>query len=138
MSLPPLNSRKVGKPEGPTQPANSILLARWVKSALCPIVVGFPGFSGFLGCEGLLDFRGGQILSARLAVSRSWSVAGRTVTLTVSRPTPGAGMCANVEWSPCEPNSLTREELALYRLHRDEAIAAIAIELGVRAAVLDL
>jgi hypothetical protein len=47
-------------------------------------------------------------------------------------------MCAAVEWSPSEPNSLTREELSLYRLGRDWAIAEIAAELGINVAVLDL
>lgn len=77
-------------------------------------------------------------MSAEAAVTRSWSVAGRTVTLSAPRPKPGAVMCATVEWSPSEPSSLTREELALYRLHRNEAIAEIAAVLGIRAAVLDL
>ena len=77
-------------------------------------------------------------MNAEAAISRSWAVGDRTVTLTVPRSRPGAVMCAAVEWSPSEPNSLTGQELALYRIGRNEAIAEIAAELGIRAAVLDL
>lgn len=78
-------------------------------------------------------------MSAEAAVAvRSWPVGERTCTLTVQRPKPGAVINAVAEWTPTQPVRLTAEEWAQYRAGRNHALAGIAADLGINAAVLDL
>lgn len=72
------------------------------------------------------------------AVSRTWSVGSRTVTLTIPRPAPGGPVIATAEWSPSEPTRLSNEEWRQYRFGRNQAIEQLAVELGISVAVLDL
>ncbi len=75
--------------------------------------------------------------TAALAV-RSWTVNAYTCTLTVQRPKPGAVVACSIEWSPNTPNRLSDAELQTYRRGRNEALASIAAELGISAAVVEV
>ena len=78
-------------------------------------------------------------MSAETALlSRSWAVGARTVTLTIPRPKPGGAVYCTAEWSPSEPSRMSVDELAQYRAGRNHALAAIAAELGINVAVLEL
>ncbi len=72
------------------------------------------------------------------ALTRSWPVGERTCTLTVPKRKPGAVMSACVEWSPNPPARMTAAEWHEYRAGRNAAIAELAAELGINAAVVDL
>lgn len=71
-------------------------------------------------------------------VARSWRVGLRLCTLTIPRPDSGAAVCATVEWSPTVPTKLSGSEFREYRRGRDDAIRALAGELGGAIAVIDL
>lgn len=68
------------------------------------------------------------------ALTATWRVGHRTVTLTVPTPQPGAVVHACFEWTPDLPQRLSPHELAQYRAGRDRALA----RLGVRLAVLEV
>lgn len=72
------------------------------------------------------------------ALVRSWPVGSRTATLTVPRPAPGSVLSAVIEWSPDAPRGLSGAEWKQYRDGRNAALAEVAAELGVSAAVLDV
>lgn len=69
---------------------------------------------------------------------RSWQVGNRTCMMTVPRPQPGRPVHLAIEWSPTMPRRLSRGELAQYRAGRNAAIADVARELGVTAALLEV
>lgn len=69
---------------------------------------------------------------------RSWSVGDRTCTLTVPRPKLGVVGHAVIDWTPTAPTKLSVDELQQYRAGRNVALASIALELGITAAVLEL
>lgn len=70
--------------------------------------------------------------------SRSWKVGQRTVTLTVSRPTPGRDARAGFEWEPDAPTKLSDDEWAEYRSGRHAALTEIAATLHINVGVLDV
>lgn len=70
------------------------------------------------------------------AVTRSWSVGERTVTMTLRRPRAGAAIEACMEWSPTVPSRLSAAEWGEYRAGRDAAFAEGVAVLGIKAAVL--
>ncbi len=77
-------------------------------------------------------------MTATAAITRSWSVGQRTVTLTVPAVIPrGGALNVLMEWDDL-PDHLTDAEMAEYRAGRDRAIREIAEQLGVRAAVWEL
>lgn len=71
------------------------------------------------------------------AVTRSWSVGERNVTLTVPRPSKGRPMAAACEWSPDVPVRLSPMEWREYVAGRTAALAEVAAELGLHVAVID-
>lgn len=78
-------------------------------------------------------------MSAEAALlTRSWKVGHRTCTLTAPRPVQGQALCAAMEWTPSEPKRLTPAELEQYRAGRNQAVAEIARELRINAAVIEL
>ena len=78
-------------------------------------------------------------MSGEAAVAvRSWPVGERTCTVTMQRLKPGAVVHMVVEWSPSQPKRLTADEWAQYRTGRNSALADIAVEMGINAAVLEL
>jgi hypothetical protein len=56
----------------------------------------------------------------------------------MQRPRQGALVCCAVEWAPSAPNRLTDGEMDEYRQGRNAALAQIAAELGITAAVIEL
>lgn len=74
---------------------------------------------------------------APLSVSR-FAVGDRTCALTIARPKVGEMASCVVEWHPDIPTRLTPAELREYRAGRDQVLAALARELGITAAVVDL
>lgn len=79
-------------------------------------------------------------MSAELPLfTSSWKVGRRhTVTLTVQRPQAGRSTNAVIEWTPAKPAHLTRAQLADYRTGRDQALAQMARESGLRVALLEV
>jgi hypothetical protein len=76
--------------------------------------------------------------SAALA-TRPWQVGSSwTVTLTIPPGVPGKGAVCTIEWDPSVPERLTPDELEQYRGGRNEALADVARELGIRIALVDL
>jgi hypothetical protein len=72
------------------------------------------------------------------ALSRSWQVGHRIVTLTIPRLDAAGPVVATAEWTPSEPARLTPGEWRQYRFGRNQAIEQLAAELGISVAVLDL
>lgn len=70
-------------------------------------------------------------------ITRTWAVGARSVTFTVPRPKPGHTVHCCCEWSPDELTRLEGQEWLQYRAGRDAAIADVARELGLNAAVLE-
>ena len=77
-------------------------------------------------------------MSAQAAITRSWKVGRYTATLNVPRATPGAVACAVIEWEPGLPDLLTAAEVTRYVRGRNAALAEMAAEMGITAAVVDL
>jgi hypothetical protein len=77
-------------------------------------------------------------MSTEAAFSRTWPVGRYTATLSSPAPVRGETRAAVVEWSPAMPRRLTADELAQYRAGRDAALAALADELRITVAVVDL
>ncbi len=78
-------------------------------------------------------------MSAEAAMAvRSWSAGRHTCTLTVQRPKASALVACVIEWAPVQPVRLTDAEIAEYRAGRNKALAEVARELGVNAAVIEL
>lgn len=69
---------------------------------------------------------------------RTWQVGNRTCTMAVPRPQPGQPVHLVIEWSPAMPRRLSGDELDEYRAGRDAALADVARELGVTAALLEV
>jgi hypothetical protein len=65
-------------------------------------------------------------------------VGDRTCTMTVPRLQPGRPVHLAIEWSPTMPRRLSDAELDEYRVGRDAALADVARELGVTAALLEV
>lgn len=71
-------------------------------------------------------------------LTRTFKVGRRTCTLTFPRPKAGDALCLACEWSPGPPRRLSKAEWREYRAGRNAAVAELARELGVRAAVVEL
>lgn len=63
------------------------------------------------------------------AVSRSWKVGHRTVTLVVSRPTAGNSANAAFEWDPDVPTRQTDETLPAFCSRVNDRLAELNSEL---------
>ena len=72
------------------------------------------------------------------AFVRSWPVGLWTCTLIVPALQPGQPTCAVMEWEPAVPARLSKTEASAYRAGRDEALGAMASELGITVALVDL
>jgi hypothetical protein len=81
---------------------------------------------------------GGQNVTAEAGLTRTWNVGRYTVTLSLRKPTAGQIASVAAEWSPGLPERLTEAEVAQYVRGRNEALAELAAELGVRSAVIDV
>ena len=78
-------------------------------------------------------------MSAEAALaSRTWSVGRYECTLTVPRPRPGDVLHAVMEWAPEQPRRLSSSQMRQYRRGRNQAVAEVAQQLGISAAVVEL
>ena len=71
------------------------------------------------------------------ALTRSWPVGRFTCTLTVPPVKTGA-VYAAIEWEPHRPEELTRDEIAAYRRGRNQALAELTAELGIRGPTVEV
>jgi len=71
-------------------------------------------------------------------IVRDWPVGAYRCTFTVPSPKPGELPAPVIEWSPSIPSGLTPAEVEAYRAGRDDALAAMAQALGIRAAVVEV
>ncbi len=72
------------------------------------------------------------------AMSRSWRVARRTVTLTMPQTRGGQVAAASIEWCPDMPRRLSRRELKQYRTGRDAAFDSLCGDIGIRGVLCDI
>lgn len=72
-----------------------------------------------------------------LSVSR-FGVGERTCVMTIPRPKAGQLASCVVEWVPDVPDRLSPSEMGEYRAGRDRVLAALARELGITAAVVEI
>ena len=71
------------------------------------------------------------------AMTRTWRVGKRRVTLTVPQPRSGQVLHAAFEWHPDMPRRMSRREWRQYRTGRDKAFSELFADLGVRGMVLE-
>ncbi len=72
------------------------------------------------------------------AMTRTWRVGKRRVTLTVPQIRSGKVSTAAIEWHPDVPRRLSRRELRQYRAGRDAAFADLCSELGIRGLLCEI
>ncbi len=72
------------------------------------------------------------------AMTRTWRVGKRKVTMTAPQVRAGQVASAAIEWHPDVPRKLSRREWRQYRAGRDAAFAELFAELGIRGAVLEI
>ena len=72
------------------------------------------------------------------AMTRTWRVGKRRVTVTVPQVRTGQVLHPAFEWSPNMPRRLSRREWKQYRAGRDAAFAELFEQLGIRGAVLEI
>ena len=72
------------------------------------------------------------------AMTHTWRVGRRKVTLTVPQTRSGQGVTAAIEWHPDMPRRLSRREWKQYRAGRDKAFAGLCGELGIRGLLCEI
>ncbi len=72
------------------------------------------------------------------AMTRTWRVGKRRVTMTVPRLRNGQVSMATIEWLPTMPRKLSRREWRQYRAGRNAAFAELCGDLGVRGVLCEL
>ena len=72
------------------------------------------------------------------AMTRTWRVGKRRVSMTVPRPRSGQVATAAMEWHPDMPRRLSRREWEQYRAGRDAAFADLCADLGIRGALFEI
>ena len=72
------------------------------------------------------------------ALVRSFPVGRRTCTLTIETPKIGAVVNMVVEWFPNAPTRFSPREWRQYRHGRNAAVAELARQTGMKAAVIEL
>ncbi len=73
-----------------------------------------------------------------VAMTRTWRVGKRKVTMTAPQIRNGQVAMATIEWLPAMPRKLSRREWKQYRTGRDAAFADLCGNLGIRGAVLEI
>ena len=76
--------------------------------------------------------------AAAPAYSAAWKVGRYICTLTVPAIEPGRTICAVVEWAPEVPQRLCSSARREYRRGRERALTALASELGLNIALLEI
>ena len=72
------------------------------------------------------------------ALTRSFCVGHRTVTVTMPVPRRGKVHCMTIEWAPDPPQRLSKREWRQYRAGRNAAVAELAKWAGLKAMVIEI
>ncbi len=72
------------------------------------------------------------------AMTRTWRVGKRRVTMTAPQIRNGDVAMATIEWQPNMPRRLSRRALKQYRVGRDAAFADLCGDLGIRGVVCEI
>ncbi len=72
------------------------------------------------------------------AMTRTWKVGKRRVTMTAPKLRNGQVAMATIEWLPTMPSKLSRREWTQYRTGRDAAFAELCADLGVRGMLCEI
>ncbi len=72
------------------------------------------------------------------AMTRTWRVGKRRVTMTAPQIRNGQVAMATIEWHPDMPRRLSRRALKQYRVGRDAAFAGLCADLGIRGMLCDI
>ncbi len=72
------------------------------------------------------------------AMTRTWRVGKRKVTMTAPKLRNGQVAMATIEWLPTMPRKLSRREWREYRAGRDAAFAELCADLGIRGAPIEI
>ena len=72
------------------------------------------------------------------ALTRSFRVGHRTVTVTMPAPRLGKVRYMTIEWAPDPPRRLSKRELHQYRAGRNAAVAELAKLTGMKAAIIEI
>ena len=72
------------------------------------------------------------------ALTRSFRVGRRTVTVTMPTPRKGEARCMTMEWTPDMPKRLSKREWRRYRAGRDAAVAELAELAGVKVMIVEM
>ena len=72
------------------------------------------------------------------AMTRSWRVGKRTVTMTAPKLRKGEVSIAAMEWHPDMPSQLSKKETQQYREGRDAAFEELFAEAGINGLMVDL
>ncbi len=72
------------------------------------------------------------------AMTRTWRVGRRKVTLTAPQIRSSQVATATIEWAPDMPRRLSRKEWKQYRAGRDAAFAGLCGDLGIRGLLCEI
>ena len=72
------------------------------------------------------------------AMTRTWRVGKRRVTMTAPKLRNGEVAMATIEWLPTMPRRLSRREWKQYRTGRDAAFAELCGDLGIRGLLCEI
>ena len=72
------------------------------------------------------------------AMTRTWRVGKRRVTMTAPQIRNGQVAIATIEWHPDMPRRLSRRALKQYRVGRNAAFADLCSELGIRGLLCEI
>ncbi len=72
------------------------------------------------------------------AMTRTWRVGKRRVTMTAPQIRSGQVAMATIEWHPDMPRHLSRREWKQYRKGRDAAFAELCGDLGIRGMLMEV
>ena len=72
------------------------------------------------------------------ALTRSFPVGHRIVTVTMPAPRRGKVRYMMIEWTPDPPRRLSKREWRQYRAGRNAAVAELAKWAGMKAAIIEI
>jgi hypothetical protein len=72
------------------------------------------------------------------AMTRTWKVGKRKVTMTAPKLRNGQVSFASMEWEPDVPSKLSKREIRQYMKGRDDAFTDLCGDLGVRGLLCEI
>ncbi len=72
------------------------------------------------------------------AMTRTWRVGKRRVTMTAPKLRSGQVAMATIEWHPNMPRRLSRRALKQYRAGRNAAFADLCGQIGIRGLLCEI